>query len=403
MGWNICAFEQNTRLDLSNEVRRIMKHIILLGAGKIGRAIATFLGHTNDYEVTIADCAAEALKAVDGIANTSTTVLDVTDANALRRAMKGHDAVISALSYRFNSLVAEVALETGASYFDLTEDIETTRAVKKVARESERGQIFMPQCGLAPGFVGIVGHDLARQVDDVESVLMRVGALPLYPTNALKYNLTWSTDGLINEYCNPCDAIHQGRNTEVLALEGLEHFSMDGVRYEAFNTSGGLGTLCETLKGKAETLNYKTVRYPGHRDLAAFLVDELKLGQRRQMLKDILENAVPLTFQDVVLVFCTVTGKKDGRFVQVTNARKIYHGQVHDEPWSAIQITTAAGICTAVDLHFAGKLPKKGFLKQEQVKLSDFLANRFGQYYELYNKTPIRVRPVDVTREGGAE
>ena len=73
---------------------------------------------------------------------------------------------------------------------------------------------------------------------------MHVGALPEFPTNALNYNLTWSTDGLINEYCNPCQAIHEGRISRCLPLEGLEWFSLDGVRYEAFNTSGGLGTCC---------------------------------------------------------------------------------------------------------------------------------------------------------------
>ena len=81
---------------------------------------------------------------------------------------------------------------------------------------------------------------------------MRVGALPLFPSNALKYNLTWSTDGLINEYCNPCQAIHDGQLREVWPLEGLEQFSLDGVEYEAFNTSGGLGTLCETLRGRVD-------------------------------------------------------------------------------------------------------------------------------------------------------
>ena len=72
-------------------------------------------------------------------------------------------------------------------------------------------------------------------------------------------------DGLINEYCHPCEAIREGAMTEMLPLEGLEHFSLDGVEYEAFNTSGGLGTLCETLSGKVRNLDYKSVRYPGHR------------------------------------------------------------------------------------------------------------------------------------------
>ncbi len=77
---------------------------------------------------------------------------------------------------------------------------------------------------------------------------MRVGALPKFPSNALNYNLTWSTEGLINEYCEPCEAIVNGERREVPPMEELEEFSLDGVTYEAFNTSGGLGSLCETLE-----------------------------------------------------------------------------------------------------------------------------------------------------------
>lgn len=376
-----------------------MTKVLLLGAGKIGRAICKFLGHTNDYQITVTDYSEAALEKLSEAPNTKTQQLDVTDHSALQKIVAKHDVAISALSYMFNPKVAEACLAGGTSYFDLTEDIATTKAVKKIAKSATKGQIFMPQCGLAPGFTGIVGHELSRKLDTIDSVLLRVGALPLYPTNALKYNLTWSTDGLINEYCNPCDAIHQGKNTEVLALEGMEHFSIDGVRYEAFNTSGGLGTLCESLKGKADTLNYKTVRYPGHRDLIKFLVQELKLGERREIMKDIMEHAIPITMQDVVLVFCTVTGMRNGQFCQISDARKIYHGAIEGEDWSAIQITTAAGMCAAVDLHATGKLPKKGFVKQERIRLPDFLENRFGHHYELYNKTPIKVRPLDTVVE----
>ena len=97
------------------------------------------------------------------------------------------------------------------SYFDLTEDVATSDAVAAIAESAAEGQIFMPQCGLAPGFISIVAYDLINWFERVETVKMRVGALPQFPTGELKYNLTWSTDGLINEYCNPCEAIHAGR------------------------------------------------------------------------------------------------------------------------------------------------------------------------------------------------
>ena len=151
---------------------------------------------------------------------------------------------------------------------------------------------------------------------------MRVGALPQFPVDTLKYNLTWSTDGLINEYCNPCEAIREGRLAEVLPLEGLESFSLDGVDYEAFNTSGGLGTLCETLDGKVDRLDYKTVRYPGHRDVMKMLLEDLRLRDRRELLKDVLERSIPITHQDVVLIFVTVSGWRDARLTQETYAKQ---------------------------------------------------------------------------------
>ena len=359
-----------------------MNQILLLGAGKIGRMIAKLLSATGEYDLIVADRDAEMLARLKEQSSVATRVLDVADTQQLAEAMRDRDAVISALSYRFNPSVAQAALAVGASYFDLTEDIETTRHVRKIAQDAQPGQVFVPQCGLAPGFISIIANHLTREFDELETVRMRVGALPQFPSNALKYNLTWSTDGLINEYCNLCEAVHNGRQIEVLALEGLEHFSLDGVRYEAFNTSGGLGTLCETLDGRVRELNYKTIRYVGHRDLASLLVNELRLSERREILKDILEHAVPITFQDVVVTFCTVTGRRNGQLVQISDARKIYGDAIGGERWSAIQITTAAGICAVVDLCASQKIVGQGFLRQEDVAFDDFITNRFGKHYE---------------------
>ncbi|MCC6492662.1 MAG: saccharopine dehydrogenase NADP-binding domain-containing protein [Pirellulales bacterium] len=364
-----------------------MHRLLLLGAGKIGRMIARLLADSGDYAVTVGDVDAAALDRIATRTGVATVPVDVDNPRELAGALAGQDSVISALSFYHNPQVAEAALAAGVSYFDLTEDVETTRRVRAVAESARDGQIFMPQCGLAPGFISIVAHHLTRQVEQVDCVRMRVGALPQFPTGALKYNLTWSTDGLINEYCNPCDAIHEGRRMEVLPLEGYEQFSLDGVRYEAFNTSGGLGTLCDTLEGNVRELNYKTVRYTGHCNQVLLLVNELRLSQRRDLLKDILEHAVPITFQDVVVTFCTVTGRREGQLVQYTDARKIYHQKIGAENWSAIQITTAAGICAVVDMFAAGQLPRQGFVRQEQVDFCDFIANRFGQYYDSHIAT----------------
>lgn len=353
--------------------------IILLGAGHIGQTIARQLAATGDYTLTVADRSASALGEL-AAAGVRTVVMPADDAPSLQALMKGHQTVINALPYDRAISVAEAARATGCHYFDLTEDVAATRRIRELADGAPTA--FMPQCGLAPGFVGIVAHDLARGFDEIFDLKLRVGALPAFPTNALKYNLTWSVDGLINEYCHPCEAIRDGHRLEVLPLEGLEHFSLDGTEYEAFNTSGGLGTLCETLAGRARNLDYKSVRYPGHRSLIKVLLDDLCLKHETETLKTILKRAVPTTMQDVVLVFVTVSGLTGGRFVEKVFARKIFADRDAPTPLSAIQITTAAGLCAVLDLFREGRLPQRGFIRQEQVTLSEFLANRFGHAYE---------------------
>jgi saccharopine dehydrogenase-like NADP-dependent oxidoreductase len=355
-----------------------MKNVMLVGGGKIGVAITELLSATGDYRVTVVDKDPASLERMPRN-NVTTLNRAIGTADDFARAVRGHDIVLSATPYSLTATVADAAKQAGAHYLDLTEDVESTRTIKRLAQGADTA--FIPQCGLAPGFISIVAHDLALKFESLRDVQMRVGALPVYPTNALKYNLTWSTDGLINEYCNPCESVRDGVRGEVPALEEIEEFSLDGVGYEAFNTSGGLGTLCDTLEGKVENLNYKTVRYPGHRDIVKMLVRDLRLGMRRDILKDVLETAIPITYQDVVLIFVTVSGMREGRLTQESTAKKIYAQNVGGRLMSAIQITTAAGICAMCDLLVSSKLPQKGFVRQEDAKLSDFLSNRFGRYY----------------------
>jgi saccharopine dehydrogenase-like NADP-dependent oxidoreductase len=360
--------------------------VVLAGAGKIGEAIASLLVPTGDYELTIVEQDAARLEAFakQGIA---TLACRVGEARELEPVLAGHDAVISACPYNLTPQVARAARAAGLHYFDLTEDVASTRIVKGLAEGADTA--FVPQCGLAPGFISIAAHHATLGFERLRDVRMRVGALPIYPSNALKYNLTWSTDGLINEYCNPCEAIVDGVPRELPALENAEEFSLDGVTYEAFNTSGGLGTLCETLAGRVENLDYKTVRYPGHRDIVKILVRDLRLGANRGVLKDVFEAAIPMTAQDVVLVFVTVTGWKQGRLTQETFVRKVYASLVNGRLLSAIQLTTAAGACAMLDLHREGRLPQRGFVRQEQASLDDFLSNRFGRHYAGGNATTV--------------
>jgi len=357
--------------------------LILLGAGKIGDAILNLLSHTGDYILTVADRDPQRLAYVEqaGFPNVTTILADISHPQTVTKLINGHDVTLSACPYFLTPVIAAAAKAAKSHYFDLTEDVESTRFVKALAHDSST--VFVPQCGLAPGFISIVANDVASRFEQLHDVKMRVGALPTFPSNALKYNLTWSTDGLINEYCNPCEAIVDGTLRETSPLEELEHFSLDGVDYEAFNTSGGLGTLCESLHDRVQNLDYKTVRYPGHRDIIKILVRDLQLGklERRPILKEVLETSIPITKQDVVLTFVSVSGMRDGRLEQETYAKKIYSQHVNGQLLSAIQLTTAAGICAMVDLVVTEMLPQSGFVRQEQAMLTDFLANRFGRFY----------------------
>lgn len=356
-----------------------MKHIVVAGAGKIGVTIADMLAASGDYRVTLAD------RAVGRFAGLNPAVtpaeVDVTDPRSLSTLLKGSFAVLSAVPFNLTGDIAVAAKDAGTHYLDLTEDVATTRRVKRLAEGSKTA--FIPQCGLAPGFITIAAYDLIRRFDSLDNVRMRVGALPKFPSNALNYNLTWSTEGLINEYCEPCEAIVNGELREVPPMEEREEFALDGVTYEAFNTSGGLGSLCETLNGKVRNLNYRTIRYPGHAAIMKALLNDLRLRDRRDVLKDILEHALPATLQDVVIVFVTVSGQRNGQLVQDTYANKIYSGEVGGVMRSAIQLTTAAGITGVLDLLATGKIADRGFVRQEDIDLNAFLANRFGRLYAV--------------------
>jgi saccharopine dehydrogenase-like NADP-dependent oxidoreductase len=355
-----------------------MHEVLVIGAGHIGSTIARMLAAAGDYAVTLADQDRARLSAVAD-PRIQPLALDIADGAALAAALAGRFAVLSAAPYHLTTRIAEAARSAGVHYLDLTEDVASTARVKALAAGAETA--FIPQCGLAPGFISIVAADLARRFDTLHDVRLRVGALPTYPSNALNYNLTWSTDGVINEYCEPCEAIVDGALRQTRALEECEAFALDGVAYEAFNTSGGLGTLAETLAGRVRNLNYRTIRYPGHAAIMKALLNDLRLRDRRALLKDILENAVPATLQDVVILFVTVSGLRGGELVQDTYAHKVYAAEVGERTLSAIQITTASAICAVLDLLAQGRLPRAGFVRQEQIALADFLANRFGRAY----------------------
>jgi saccharopine dehydrogenase-like NADP-dependent oxidoreductase len=358
-----------------------MHRVLVLGAGKIGSLVACLLAQRGTYEVHLGDITLNTPKRlVEDLRLEGVTpcILDVRHPDAVSAYLSAHpvDAILSSLPYYCNPTVAGLALTHGLHYFDLTEDVEVTNQIKILSAGAAHA--FMPQCGLAPGFISIAAHDLMTHFETLDTVKMRVGALPVHPSNALKYSLTWSTDGLINEYGNLCYGIEAGAKVPLQPLEGYETIELDGLLYEAFNTSGGLGTLADSYAGTVQTMNYKTLRYPGHCEKIHLLMKDLKLNEDRETLKRVLERAIPQTLQDVVLIYASVTGTKDGSLFEENYVKKIYPQCIKGRLWSAIQVTTASSACCVMDLVLNQPSQYHGFTTQESVSLKEFLGNDFG-------------------------
>ena len=353
-----------------------MQNVLVIGLGKVGTLVAILLSKQFkvkglDKRIPLKSLPFETLEG------------DVTDTAFIEKSLIGFDAVVSCMPYNLNLPIARAAYQLGIHYFDLTEDVPTTAAIREMA-ETHQG-VMAPQCGLAPGLIGIVGADLAKRFDKLRDIELRVGALPCYPNGLLGYSFTWSPAGVINEYINDAEVIHNGERKMVSSLDGIEVINIEGQEFESFSTSGGLGTMCETYLGKVDTLNYKTIRYPGHAKLMRFLLYELILKDRREQLEEILTAAKPPVKEDVVYVYAVVEGwQADG--LAREEFYRAYHPRLIDgQAWRAISWTTAASIAAVVEMVAAGTLPQQGFLKQEEIPFEAFLSTENGAFFRTNN------------------
>lgn len=360
-----------------------MKKILIAGTGKIGSLIAGLLADTKDYHISVIDQNFNGAdyQRISNRVNLTEIQQDIYNTEKMHKllASQGFAAIISSLPFYCNKQIAEYSKEFSTHYFDLTEDIKITKEIQQLASNSKCA--FVPQCGLAPGFIGIAAYHLMEAFDKVETVKMRVGALPVNSNNALQYCLTWSTEGLINEYANECQGLEHGKIVSLRPLQGLETIKIDGVTYEAFNTSGGIGSLAEVCQGKVSEMNYKTIRYPGHCERMSLLMDALKLKDDPKTLKQILEHAIPKTYQDVVIIYVSVVGRIGGELVEQNTVKKVYPQRLLGHQWSAIQVTTASSLCAVLDMVLENPNVYQGFIGQDRFDLNTFLKNRFGKRY----------------------
>jgi len=349
-----------------------IKYVFVLGLGKIGSLVATLL-HATGFKVTGADLH----EAID--LPFSTVKMHLNKPEELKERIKGFEAVVSCLPYDFNIGVASAAHELGIHYFDLTEDVRTTQTILQMSHTARA--VMAPQCGLAPGFIAIVGASLAKNFDRIRSIKLRVGALPQNPTGLLGYAFNWSPEGVVNEYLNDCEVIEDGEHKWVSPLEWLETIVIHGVQLEAFTTSGGLGTMCQTYMGRVENLDYKTIRYPGHAKMMNFFFHELLMRKDRKRAGEILTCAKPPVTEDVVYIHASVEGWKGESLSRDEFVRAYYPIEFAGQKQRAISWTTAASVSAVVEMVSNGSLPGKGFLKQEEIPLAEFLKSQNGRLY----------------------
>jgi saccharopine dehydrogenase (NAD+, L-lysine-forming) len=344
--------------------------IAVVGLGNVGRLIADMLIERG-FEVRGVD--ADESRA----AGEHESVMDVRDPVALGELFAGVDAVVSCLPYYLNTEIVTAAHAAQVHYLDLSEDVPTSRKVRQLAQSSNT--IWMPCCGLAPGFICLVGGALAGSLETVDRIELRVGALPRSPNNAAGYACNWSSAGLVNEYLNDCERLRGGEVVRAPSLADLETIVIEGAPYEAFTTSGGLGTMCETFAGRVDRLDYKTIRYPGHCKLMRFMLQELGLGRQREEAMRLLGDAYPPVRDDLVIVYAAADGNSGGSRAREEFVRVYRPRTVAGAARTAIAWTTAAGAVGMVELLAEGSLPDSGFVCQEDVSLDAFLATSAGQ------------------------
>ncbi len=349
-----------------------MERVAVLGLGKVG-ALAAELLHDSGFVVTGFDAEPKADLPCE------TRSLDIADSDALASALASFDVVLSCLPYFLNTGVATVAHDLGAHYFDLTEDVPTTTAIQELAQTSKG--LMAPQCGLAPGFVGIVGASLIDEFDECRSCRMRVGALPQNPTGLMSYSFNWSPEGVVNEYLNDCQVLEDGQIKWVSPMEWIEKIVIGGIELEAFTTSGGLGTMCETYKDRVPNMDYKTMRYPGHVELMNFFFHELLMRDRRKDAGEILVNAKPPVSDDIVYIHVSAEGNVDGKLGRREFVRGLMPMPIAGKMRTAIAWTTASSVVAVIEMVRDGQLPGHGFLKQEDISLDAFLKTKNGARY----------------------
>ena len=301
------------------------------------------------------------------------TTLDVRDRDAVLAVMRESDAVMSAIPYYFNLQLAECAVEAGVHFCDLGGNTEIVFQQKALAeRAIAKGITVVPDCGVAPGMVNIFAQYGITRLDTVDSVRIYVGGLPEHPVPPLNYQIVYSLEGVLDYYTTQSWVVRDGKRVNVTALSELERveFPAPVGSLEAFHTAGGLSTMAFRYEGQIPTMEYKTLRYPGHaemmktiRDLGLLDLEPVEVKGVKVVPRDVFVSVVgpkltKPTGKDLVALRVTVKGRKDGK----TALRQFDLIDRYDEAndISAMMRTTGYSLSITGQMQASGKVERAG-------------------------------------------
>ncbi len=305
--------------------------MLVLGAGLQGSACAYDLLANTDHEVVIADLKVDALPAflqpyLGG--RLTAQRVDANDRTGIRDAMEGVSAVMSAFPYYFNLGMAVAAVDSGAHFADLGGNTEIVLQQKGLhERAREKGLSVIPDCGLAPGMVNILAEHGIRQLDTTRAVRIYVGGLPQNPQPPLNYQIVYSLEGVLDYYTTLSWVLRDGRPLQVAALSEVEDLEFAGAgTLEAFHTAGGLSTMAQRYEGQIPSMEYKTLRYPGHarametiRELGLLGLEPVEVKGQQVTPRDLFISVVGPKLRkdyrespDMVALRVEAEGDKDG-------------------------------------------------------------------------------------------
>ena len=276
-----------------------MKYAVL-GAGRQGLAIAYDLAVFGEARrVTLVEADKATLR--KGVARLRRLAPEVewrpvqrTLKGKATSLLKGHDAAVSAMPYRFNVALAQSAVEAKVSFCDLGGNTDLVREALKLNRAARAAGIaIVPDCGLAPGLGNVLASIAIPQVKNPKHINIRCGGLPTHPRGPLGYSLLFSIEGLTNEYTGEAVFLRDGKLAKVEAFTECETFRGPAKlgALEAFVTSGGTSLAPWTYRGVLESYEYKTVRYRGHFEKVRAMIELglLEEGPARDMFHKVVE------------------------------------------------------------------------------------------------------------------